>query len=124
MATANERYPSTFLSSADVADGDLPVTITAVTTELVGPRQEEKTVVHFQEEDRGLVLNKTNWFAIANALGKPDDAYWTGGKVTLVHEMVQYSGKMVPSIRIRPAVQQAAAVQSADLPVADADIPF
>ena len=60
----SKLFPSKYLKGDDIEDGDT-VTITKVTVERVGIDQEEKPVIHFEEKDKGVILNKTNAQAIA-----------------------------------------------------------
>ena len=62
----SKLFPSKYLKGDDIEDGDT-VTITKVTVERVGIDQEEKPVIHFEEKDKGVILNKTNAQAIAKA---------------------------------------------------------
>ena len=63
----HQAFPGRFLKAADVADQKyLTLTIKKVTSETVSD-DPAKLVVHFLHEDRGLVLNKTNFSAIVEA---------------------------------------------------------
>lgn len=101
MASVNEMFPSKFLKASDI-DQDYEVEISEVNTDKVGQgdQQEEKFIVHFQEFDKGLVLNKTNANLIAAQHGGDTDN-WIGKKVVLTVEDVAYQGKITPAIRIR-----------------------
>ena len=115
MATAAQRYPSSFLAAADVKDGPKVLTIAGVRVGEVGHDREEKVILSFEESNKELVLNKTNWFGVASATGQDDDDNWTGYKIELRMERVQYSGKYVPALRVNPNPVDA---------VSDQDIPF
>jgi hypothetical protein len=122
MATASQRFPSAYMAAADLDGGPRTFTISHVTEELIGQDREEKLVVHFDDFDKGLVLNQTNWYGIANATGEEDDARWPGFKVTFRQEKVPYQGKYVPAVRVSP--DQATKGSVARDHVADEDIPF
>ena len=104
MPSLDKMFPSKFLKASDI-DQDYEVTIRQVATDLVGQgaEQEEKFIVHFDEFDKGLVLNKTNGNLIAAQHGTETDD-WIGKKVVLTVEDVAYQGKITPAIRVkRPA---------------------
>jgi hypothetical protein len=85
--------------------------IKSVTAELVGTDKdkEEKLVVWFTNDKRGLVLNRTNNRAIRGAFGD-DTANWIGKIIVIFPTMAEYRGKMVPAMRVRIlAPKQAAA---------------
>ncbi len=101
MPNINEMYPSKFLKASDI-DQDYEVTIVEVGTDNIGQGddREEKFIVHFDEFDKGLVLNKTNanLIAVQHGLNTED---WIGKKVVLTVEDVAFQGKITPAIRIR-----------------------
>ena len=101
MAKLSEMFPSKWLKASDI-DQDYEVEIVEVTTDNIGQgdQKEEKFVVHFQEFDKGLVLNKVNASMIAAQHGDDTDN-WIGKKVVLTVEDVAYQGKIVPAIRVR-----------------------
>jgi hypothetical protein len=57
-------------------------------------------VLFFREEEKGLVLNKTNTTIIAKLYGDDTDD-WVGKPVTLYATEVQFQGDMVDAIRVR-----------------------
>ena len=129
MPNLNEMFPSKFLKAGDI-DQDYEVTICEVSQDTLGQgaEQEVKFVVHFDEFDKGLVLNKTNANLIAAQHGQDTDG-WIGKKVVLTVEDVAYQGKITPAIRVRrparpttpqrkPAVAAKSQAQGPD------DVPF
>lgn len=73
----------------------------------------EQRVAGFEEDDRELGLNKTNFAAIVEITGEEDDDNWAGTQIELyVDTNVLYKGKKVPAIRVR-APQAAAAKPAA-----------
>jgi hypothetical protein len=55
--------------------------------------------VYFAELSKALVLNVTNAKTLARAFGEHTDD-WTGKVVDLMVREVEFSGKIVPAIRI------------------------
>ena len=76
---------------------------------------EEKLVVYFEEEDRGLVLNRTNARRLVDAFGDDADE-WVGKRVVLYTEPVDFNGKTTDAIRLKKAKSQAAPVEQDNVP--------
>lgn len=107
----NQLYPSNYLKAEDLQGREVTVTIDRVVVEKLG--QDEKPIMYFQGKQKGVVLNKTNATNIGSVYGGETTA-WTGKKVTLFPAWVDFQGKSVQAIRIRPAFdQQAQAPQPA-----------
>jgi hypothetical protein len=104
----SEKFPSPYLRGADFEDAPPRVLIIkSVADEEVGKEREEKTVVRFHKEEKGLVLNKTNWRVIEKAYGDTDS--WPGKPIELFGVVVEFSGESQPGIRCRiPKVKPAA----------------
>lgn len=105
---------SRFFKAADLK-GEKKFRIKIVTPELVGTeaQKEKKLVVWFTNDERGLVLNKTNNRAIRSAYGD-DTADWVGKIIVVFPTMVDMRGKMTPALRVRiPPPKQAAAAAAA-----------
>jgi hypothetical protein len=98
----SEMYPSKWLRASDVEDGDLVLTIREVRQEEIGQgsQTDEKWVVYFEEEEKGLVLNKTNTNTIAKLYGN-DTEDWIGQPITLFATEVSFQGDMVEALRVR-----------------------
>jgi hypothetical protein len=106
---ASSYDQSRFLKAADLK-GEKKFRIKNVTPELVGTeaQKEKKLVVWFTNDERGLVLNKTNNRAIRSAYGD-DTADWVGKIIVVFPTMVDMRGKMTPALRVRiPPPKQAA----------------
>jgi hypothetical protein len=101
----NQLYPSTFLKSDDIGQARPTVTIAKITLEDMG-NKEMKPVLHFLNKDKGLVLNKTNGFLIAQAFGEETDT-WPGKSIQLYSHMVNFQGKMVAGIAVVAPAPQA-----------------
>jgi len=93
----DQAFPSNYLKAADIEE-DTTLTIGSVTLETIG--EDERPIVHFDNNDKGLVLNKTNASTIKGLYGKDTDD-WTGKKITLFATEVDYQGKQTMAIRIR-----------------------
>ncbi len=106
MPRIAQMIPSNFLKASDLAEGDdyteLDVTITGCTQVPMPGDGEEKWVLKFREESKGLILNKTNTKKLGRLLGDESDA-WTGKRVRLYVEYVPFQGDEVPAIRIKAA---------------------
>jgi len=104
MPTANDFFPSKFLKAEEL-DADLTVTIKIVSTEILtgksGKPDETKPVAYFNEVNKGLILNKTNFAAISKITGEEDSDNWTGKKITLTVIDVDAFGDIVKAIRVK-----------------------
>jgi hypothetical protein len=96
-----DAFPGNYLKAQHCIDGgDMLLTITGVTMEAIGDDKREKPVVSFKEDERGLVLNATNWDTIADAYGDDSDD-WTGKTVQLYATKTSFGSKRVDCIRVR-----------------------
>jgi hypothetical protein len=114
---ASSYDTSRFFKAADL-EAEKKLRIRSVTEELVGAGtdQQKKLVVWFTNDERGLVLNKTNNRTLRGAFGD-DCAGWAGKIVVLFPASVDLRGKMVPSLRVRiQPPKQAAAGNGATKP--------
>ena len=73
---------------------------------------DHKVVVYFKGKDKGLPLNKTNANNIALAYGMETDR-WLDKEIILFTAVVDFQGKSVEAIRVRPSKM-----------VADSDVEF
>jgi hypothetical protein len=73
-----------------------------VTEELIGAGndKEKKLVVWFTNDERGLVLNRTNNRTIRGAYGDPI-AGWIGKIIIVFPTTVEFRGRMTPGLRVR-----------------------
>lgn len=104
MPRASEMYPSRWMAAADLLDQDLTLTIDRIETQVIKDfdgGDTEKWVLFFREEDKGLVLNKTNTKVIAGLYGDETED-WRGQRVTLYPTWVDFQGRSVEAIRVRP----------------------
>ena len=113
----SEAFSGNYLKAADLAQ-PLVYVITVVEQETM-PDGASKPVVRFQNENRGLVLNKVNGLTIAELYGD-DTTAWTGRSVELFSTTTFFGGKQVPCLRVRQPQQpvaQAAPTQQPAVPV-------
>jgi hypothetical protein len=99
MALVSAEFPSKYVKAADLKGKPVTKTMTYAEREKFG-NGESGFVLHFKNEERGFVLNKTNSFVISEAYGDDTDG-WRGRKVTLYPTKVTYAGKEVDGIRVR-----------------------
>lgn len=96
----DNAFPSNYLKASDIGDAQPTVTIKDVVMEKLG--EDTRPVLYFSGKEKGIVLNKTNATNIREAYG-PDTEEWTGKKVVLFTAWVDFQGRSVEAIRIRPA---------------------
>ena len=94
----SEEFPSKYLKADDLMGREVRVTIARVEREKMG--DDFKPVVYFNDKKKGVVLNKTNAFTIANAYGD-ESTDWFGNDIILFSVMTEYGGKTTPAIRVR-----------------------
>ena len=114
---ASDYDKSNFLKANDL-NGERKFRIKLVTEEDIGTgaNKEKKLVVWFTNDDRGLVLNKTNNRVLRGAFGD-DTAGWAGKIIVLFSMMVPMQGKMVAGLRVRiPPPKQAGTTAAATKP--------
>jgi hypothetical protein len=106
---SSQVYPSRYLKSEELAE-DITVTIKKVVLEELDSQdkgKQEKPVAYFNEVEKGLILNKTNWSLIAKQHGDESDD-WTGKQITLTVMDVEAFGDIVSAIRVKPQRRTAA----------------
>jgi hypothetical protein len=94
----SDIYPSAFFKAADLNGKTVTKEVADVTLEEIGT--DRKLVLHFANEDKGLVLNKTNSNNIALVYGMDTDG-WIGAHVQLYPTMVDFQGRSTEAIRIK-----------------------
>ena len=95
----SSAFPSNYLKAADLDGRTVTVKIDRVELEEVG--DDRKPVLYFQGKDKGVVLNKTNANNISAMFGDDTDD-WAGMEVQLYSAMVDFQGRSVEAIRIKP----------------------
>lgn len=123
----SEAFPSQYLKAVDLKKQTVRVSIDRVAMEDIG--SENKPILYFKGKDKGLVLNKTNSNSLVYLFGDETDD-WRGREVELFPMLVDFQGRQVEAIRLRPvgapatAPRVTAAHSEANPPPPDDDIPF
>jgi hypothetical protein len=97
MPTRGEVFPSKFLNASNIK-GRTQVTIAEVKQEVIA--DEDRWVCYFEEIDKGLPLNVTNWNSIEEITGLQNSDDWGGTKVVLYATRVLFKGKKVDGLRV------------------------
>jgi hypothetical protein len=102
MVLLASTYDQSKYFRADDLNGDLKLRVKNVTEETIGEGadRQQKLVVWFTNDKRGLVLNRINNRTLRGAFGD-DTANWAGKIIILFRLMVEMRGKMVPGLRVR-----------------------
>ena len=99
---------SNFMKASDLGGRPRLVTIDHVTIEEIGQKKERKAIIRFQDQKKPMVLNKVNANNIKSMFGPMTEA-WIGKQIVLFEAMVDFGGKTVPGLRVRPPKQNGAA---------------
>jgi hypothetical protein len=105
MPKVSEMIVSKFLRKEDF-DEDRIMTIKGVRFETMqGDSGDEKWILYFKEEIKGMVLNVTTIRVLEQAFGDDSD-HWIGKKVKVyVDPNVSFAGKVVGGLRLRTPKQ-------------------
>lgn len=95
-----DRFSGQYLAAHDLPLNGVNANILDVHLEGIGQNNDQKPVVYFEGQKKGLVLNKTNYNNIAGLYGHETDD-WRGKGVTVYPSETDFQGKTVPCIRIR-----------------------
>lgn len=120
-----DAFPSKWLKAEHLKEAPgrkLVLTISGVTTVKYRDGSTSRAL-SFDETDKQLGLNKTNWEACEQITGRDDDEKWAGHKVEAFFTMVEFGGKQVPGIRLRPVGGWENLGKEAP-PEAEEDLPF
>jgi hypothetical protein len=124
----SDMIQSKFLRKEDF-DEDRILTIKGVTLEVMpGDAGDQKWVLYFREEAKGMALNVTTIRVLEQAFGDDSD-HWIGNKVKVyVDPNVSFGGKVVGGLRLRTPKQgpkpQPAVAPPASTGEFEDDIPF
>lgn len=125
MPKTSEMIVSKFLRKEDF-DEDRVMTIKGVKLEdMPGDDGQQKWVLYFREEAKGMALNVTTIRVLEKAFGDDSDM-WIGKRVMVyVDPNVSFGGRVVGGLRLRPPKSQVAA-KPAPEPAGEFedDIPF
>lgn len=99
----NDAFPSEYLKADDVVGAGEEHIMSHVEVEtFIDPKTKDKSdkpILVFQDIEKKLILNKTNWKSIALCHG-PDSAFWKGKRIVLRLVEVSAFDKTVDAIRI------------------------
>lgn len=95
----SSAFPSEYLKAADLAGRNVKVKMDRVEMKDIGG--DHKPILYFMGTDKGMVLNKTNANNIIHVYGD-DTEEWHGKEIVLFEAQVDFQGKTVPAIRVRP----------------------
>lgn len=98
---ADDFLGGNYLRKEDI-NGETTVTVTGVWSETVMNSGRRKLVVKFREFEKPLILNKTNIKRFARIFGTGDTKAWRGALTLYVEPGVEYGGRVVGGIRVRP----------------------
>jgi len=96
---------SSYLKAEDVTKEGTNFKIVAAKEEKVGREDDAKkrAIIYFEDEPRGLVLNKTRFEAMKELFGSDDGDDWVGGVINVYRTKVQFGGKLVDATAVREA---------------------
>jgi hypothetical protein len=103
MVDARSYAGGKYFSKEDLP-GMKPIllTIKDVQPELMGD-DEEKLIMYFREQKKGLILNKTNINLLIVYFETADTDQWASRQVVLYYDRtVMFAGKPVGGLRVRP----------------------
>lgn len=127
MPRVSEMIVSKFLRKEDF-DEDRVLTIRGVKLEdMPGDSGDQKWVLYFREEAKGMALNVTTIRVLEQSFGDDTD-HWVGNKVMVyVDPNVSFGGKVVGGLRLRTPKKQS--VQQPKAPIDhefedDKSVPF
>jgi phage-related baseplate assembly protein len=109
----DEMFPRRYATGDDLQGKAVTLTITKITREKMHPQanapEVEKWVLYFKEARKGVVLNRTMAYQIAEFLGSEETDDWLGKRITLYPQPMTVAGRKVVAIRARAAQSAAAA---------------
>ena len=108
-------FLGSYLGKEDI-QGETVATIVDVTAEEVPSSSRKKLVAHLAEFEKRLILNSTNIKALANVFRSTHTAHWRGPVTLFVDEHVEYAGRQVGGLRIKPAGRNGATRGAEQLP--------
>lgn len=115
---------SKYLAKEDVGEEGMNVTIAGFSQEEVkgDDGTELCPVLHFEEDVKPLILNKTNKNRIKHITKAETAGQARGKKINVFNDpMVEFGGRLTGGVRIRPAT---VAGMSQSVPDMDDDIPY
>jgi hypothetical protein len=95
----DDIFSSKYIKASDLRGRDVTVTIVAVDVQKMNDGK-TKPCIFFANKEKGLLLNKTNSYELADTFGTETNN-WIGKQITLYPARVDFQGKMVPGVRVR-----------------------
>ena len=100
-----QMFPKRYATGEDLQGRAITLTIASISCEKMHPQanapEVEKWVVYFEEAKKGVVLNRTLAYQIAEFLGSEETDDWIGKRITLFPQPMTVAGKKVTAIRAR-----------------------
>ena len=96
---------------------DMILTIKSVDREMItgtGGKQEECTVCHWQENQKPMILNRTNCKTISKVTGSPYIEKWAGHRIQIYATTTRMAGETVECLRIRDKAPEEARIPCAE----------
>ena len=118
------EFLGSYLGKEDI-HGEAIVTIVDVTAEEMPGSTRRKLVVQFAEHEKRLILNSTNIKILSKLFRSTNTAHWRGPVTLYVDQDVEYAGRIVGGLRVKPAGRNGAARgagQGLGSPSGEADI--
>lgn len=121
LVPSNSKY----LTKDDVGEDGLVLTIKGFRMETVksDDGEEEKTVLHFVEDVRPMILNRTNAQLVGVATGAKTAGEARGKQIVVYNDpTVSFGGKITGGLRIKKLVGAPKPAPAASMP--DPDVPW
>ena len=99
---ADEFLGGNYLRKEDLKEAKV-VNVIEVWSEAVLNANRKKLVMAFQELEKPLILNKINIKRMVRIFGTSDTSAWRGPLTIYVEQGVEYGGRVVGGIRVKPA---------------------
>ena len=101
-------FLGSFLGKEDIP-GETVVTIVDVNAEEIPGSDRKKLVAQFAEFEKRLILNSTNIKMLCRTFRSTNTGHWRGPVTLYVDEQVEYAGRTVGGLRVKPAGRNGAA---------------
>jgi hypothetical protein len=113
----SQMFPKRYATGEDLQGKAFTVTITRIVREKMHPQpnapEVEKWVAYFREAQKGIVLNRTLAYQIAEILGSEETDSWVGKTISIYPQSITVAGKKMTTIRAREAKSEAEAAGEA-----------
>src|SRR4030065_340740 len=98
-----QMFPRRYATGEDLQGRAITLTIATISREKMHPQanapEVEKWVVYFDEAKKGVVLNRTLAYQIAEFLGSEETDDWIGKRITIFPQPMMVAGKKVAAMR-------------------------